>query len=226
MNAVMDAIGECVERFVQEILALIEQVREERRAAMASSTASRVGAPPRPRRAAARAGIGAPSGGRRAAALESISGPPTVPSAPAPVTGTEVQASEREAVVLTAVRALARATAAEVARHSGLPNGSTSVALRALVARGQVARTEGTRGIEYSLVSPGDVKPVKRVKASTPSARSSEVEAPRAAAGGALPPASRRPSPAARGWSSSSAIRLRPHGSGRAAFPHPAPPED
>ena len=29
---------------------------------------------------------------------------------------------------------------------------------------------------------------------------------------------------AAGSWSSSSAIRLRPHGSGHAAFPHPAPP--
>jgi len=31
-------------------------------------------------------------------------------------------------------------------------------------------------------------------------------------------------SPATRSWSSSSAIRLRPHGSGHAAFPHPALP--
>jgi hypothetical protein len=69
-----------------------------------------------------------------------------------------------------------RATAGEVATHSGQPNGSVSVALRALVARVQVARTETARGVEYSLVSPGDVKPFKRVKVAG-------VKAPGASAG-------------------------------------------
>jgi len=52
--------------------------------------------------------------------------------------------------VLDAVRALGRATAGEVAGRTGQPNGSVAVTLRALVARGLVARTETTRGVEYS----------------------------------------------------------------------------
>ena len=72
--------------------------------------------------------------------------------------------------MLAAVRALGRATAGEVAAHSGQPNGSTSVALRALVGHGQVARTETSRGVEYSLVSPGDIKPFKRARRAVPNA--------------------------------------------------------
>jgi DNA-binding IclR family transcriptional regulator len=57
-------------------------------------------------------------------------------------------------LVLDAVRALGRATANEVAERSGQPNGSVAVALRSLVARRLVARTETARGIEYTVVSP------------------------------------------------------------------------
>lgn len=71
---------------------------------------------------------------------------------------------EREALVLDAVRALVRATAAEIAERSGQPNGSVYVTLRGLVARGLVAKTETARGIEYSLVSAGRVQPFKRAK--------------------------------------------------------------
>ena len=53
--------------------------------------------------------------------------------------------------VLDAVGALGRATAGEVAKHAALPNGSVSVTLRALVARGRVVRTETARGAEHSL---------------------------------------------------------------------------
>lgn len=80
--------------------------------------------------------------------------------------------------MLAAVRALVRATAGEVAAHSGQPNGSVSGSLRALVARGQVARTETVRGIEYSLTSPGEVRPFKRVGA----AMKTTTEAPVASA--------------------------------------------
>jgi hypothetical protein len=66
--------------------------------------------------------------------------------------------------VLEAVRVLVRATATEVAERSGQPSGSVGVALRALVARGQVAKTRTPRGLEYSLVSAGSIQPFKRVK--------------------------------------------------------------
>jgi len=48
--------------------------------------------------------------------------------------------------VLDAVRVLVRATAREVAERSGQPNGSVVVVLRALAARGLVAKaqTSGT----------------------------------------------------------------------------------
>lgn len=83
------------------------------------------------------------------------------------VTETGASTSDREAVVLETARCLVRGTAAEIATRSGLPNGSVYVALRALVARGRVARAETARGIEYSLVSAGDIRPFKRVKVAT-----------------------------------------------------------
>jgi hypothetical protein len=72
-------------------------------------------------------------------------------SAAAPTTGSASQATEREARVLDAVRDLGNATASEVAERAGLPNGSVVVALRALVARGRVARAKTERGMVYSL---------------------------------------------------------------------------
>ncbi|WP_437615450.1 helix-turn-helix domain-containing protein [Sorangium sp. So ce834] len=81
---------------------------------------------------------------------------------------TGASTSEREAVVLETVRSLVRGTATEIATRSGLPNGSVYVALRALMARGRVARAETARGFEYSLVSPGEIRPFKRVRAARP----------------------------------------------------------
>jgi uncharacterized membrane protein len=85
--------------------------------------------------------------------------PPTTSEAPVPnvaqaspvVTSSAPAAPvpEREARVLDAVRTLGNATASEVAERTGLPNGSVVVTLRALVARGHVARTKGDRGVEY-----------------------------------------------------------------------------
>ena len=72
--------------------------------------------------------------------------------------------------MLDAVRSLVRATAGEIAARCGRPNGSVYVALRALVTRSQIARTETARGIEYSLVSPGGVRSFKRARASAPKA--------------------------------------------------------
>ncbi len=84
---------------------------------------------------------------------------PSSASAPPPASSTDgaatpgtpgAPASERETAVLDAVRALGRATAVEVAGRTGQPNGSVVVALRALVARGLVARAKTTGGVEYS----------------------------------------------------------------------------
>lgn len=83
--------------------------------------------------------------------------------------------------MLDTVRSLVRGTAAEISARSGLPNGSVYVALRALVARGRVARSETARGLEYSLVSSGEIHPFKRVRAAStwedPSAQGSLGEA-------------------------------------------------
>jgi sugar-specific transcriptional regulator TrmB len=88
-------------------------------------------------------------------------------------------APEREVLVLEAVRVLVRATASEVAERSGQPNGSVGVALRALVARGVVAKARTGRGTEYSMVSTGSVRPFKRAKHAEASGTfSSEVAAP------------------------------------------------
>jgi len=70
--------------------------------------------------------------------------------------------TEREQVVLGAVRGLVRGTAAELAEHCGVPNGSVYVTLRSLARRRLVARTPTKRGIEYSLLSTGGVRPFKR----------------------------------------------------------------
>jgi hypothetical protein len=67
--------------------------------------------------------------------------------------------------VLEAVRSLARATASEVAQRTGLPNGTVYVVLRALVVASRVAKTDSMRGVEYSLVSNGSIRPFKRTRA-------------------------------------------------------------
>lgn len=59
--------------------------------------------------------------------------------------------TEREERVLGAVADLVSATAADVVDHAGLPNGSVTVALRALVARGRLSRRDAPSGVEYTL---------------------------------------------------------------------------
>lgn len=86
----------------------------------------------------------APSPTESAVASERIETPPQ-PAEPAP--------TERETLVLRAVDDLIRATAGEVAEHTALPNGTVSVTLRALVARGRLLRAETPRGVEYSVVA-------------------------------------------------------------------------
>jgi hypothetical protein len=149
-------------------------------------------APGRRRRVASRIGEAAPTTGAKpkaqarsseaAATTKETTAAPlgaTGPSAPMQANGAVGPPKGREAVVLAAVRALVRATAGEVAERTGQPNGSVSVALRALVARGEVARTDTARGIEYALISPGNVRPFKRATAAAPT----EAPAPTAAAG-------------------------------------------
>jgi hypothetical protein len=70
--------------------------------------------------------------------------PPVEPAAAEPSSQ-----SPRDALVLEAVRSLGRGTAGEIARRGGLPNGTAYVVLRSLVARGQVARSDTARGVEY-----------------------------------------------------------------------------
>jgi len=71
-------------------------------------------------------------------------------------------AAEREALMLESVRTLVRATAGEIAQHGGLPSGTAYVVLKQLIANGRVAKIETARGMEYSLVSTGAVRPFKR----------------------------------------------------------------
>ena len=73
-------------------------------------------------------------------------------------------AAEREALMLESVRTLVRATAGEIAQHGGLPSGTAYVVLKQLIANGRVAKTETARGVEYSLVSTGAVRPFKRAR--------------------------------------------------------------
>jgi outer membrane biosynthesis protein TonB len=83
---------------------------------------------------------------------------PAKPAAPAPQAAAAEPSpgdSKREARVLEAVGSLGNARAGEIAKHAHLPNGSTAVALRALVGRGQLVRTETPRGAEYGLPSKG-----------------------------------------------------------------------
>jgi len=73
-------------------------------------------------------------------------------------------AAEREALMLESVRTLVRATAGEIAQHGGLPSGTAYVVLKQLISNGRVAKTETARGVEYSLVSTGAVRPFKRAR--------------------------------------------------------------
>jgi hypothetical protein len=94
-------------------------------------------------------------------------------------------AAEREAVMLESVRTLVRATAGEIAQHGGLPSGTAYVVLKQLITNGRVAKTETARGVEYSLVSTGAVRPFKRARGGAVEAAAAEQqEAPPAAATG------------------------------------------
>jgi hypothetical protein len=79
--------------------------------------------------------------------------PDAAPAAPkaGPADSHTAPLTEREERVLGAVADLVRATAADVVDHAGLPNGSVTVALRALVARGRLVRRETPSGVEYAL---------------------------------------------------------------------------
>ena len=197
MNASND-IRERVDRFVEEILGLIRRMQEEHRATALRTVTTMLADIRRPavrasseRRQKRRNGttpsrksVAAPGASTRHAAPSrpssaltpaepATSSVPTPPSGADPITAgtvteTAASTSEREAVVLETVRALVRGTATEIATRSGLPNGSVYVALRALVTRGRVARAETARGVEYSLVSTGEIRPFKRVRAAAP----------------------------------------------------------
>ena len=73
-------------------------------------------------------------------------------------------AAEREALMLESVRTLVRATAGEIAQHGGLSSGTAYVVLKQLITNGRVAKTETARGVEYSLVSTGAIRPFKRAR--------------------------------------------------------------
>jgi hypothetical protein len=195
MNA-SNTIKERVDRFVDEILSLLRRVQEEHRAtalrtvttmltdlgrpaARASSErrqkrrnahTSKSVAPPM--RSAKQGTLSrTPSSRTPAAPATSRSSAPTSvadPTTASTTTATGASASNREAVVLDTVRTLVRGTATEIATRSGLPNGSVYVSLRALVGRGRIARAETARGVEYSLVSSGEIRPFKRVRTATP----------------------------------------------------------
>src|SRR5262245_25192872 len=174
MNA-SNAIKERVDRFVEEILSLIRRVQEEHRATACRSVTAMLADLARP--AAKASSERRPKGRKRTANAKKTVATPvrsgkhgTRPrasrswtasapdtrriSAPAPiadpataVNATGAAGSDREAVVLDTVRALVRGTTTEIATRCGLPNGSVYVALRALVARGRVARAETARGV-------------------------------------------------------------------------------
>ena len=93
-------------------------------------------------------------------------------------------AAEREALMLESVRTLVRATAGEIAQHGGLPSGTAYVVLKQLITNGRVAKTETARGVEYSLVSPGAIRPFKRARGGAVEAAAAEQQAPSASAGG------------------------------------------
>ncbi|WP_441286177.1 helix-turn-helix domain-containing protein [Sorangium sp. KYC3313] len=204
MNA-SDAIKERVDRFVKDILSLVERAQDEHRAAAhrtvttmladlgrpAANASSERRPKPRKRPAHAQRSVAKPTrsvakptrsgkqGALSGASSSSTTAPSTRKTSAPPASGadrttagtmtaTGASTSDREAVVLETVRSLVRGTATEIATRSGLPNGSVYVALRALVARGRVARAGTARGAEYSLVSSGGIRPFKRVKAARP----------------------------------------------------------
>ncbi len=92
-------------------------------------------------------------------------------------------AAEREALMLESVRTLVRATAGEIAQHGGLPSGTAYVALKQLIANGRVAKIETARGMEYSLVSTGAVRPFKRARNVEAESVTEHAQAPVAATG-------------------------------------------
>jgi hypothetical protein len=97
-------------------------------------------------------------------------------------------AAEREALMLESVRTLVRATAGEIAQHGGLPSGTAYVVLKQLITNGRVAKTETARGVEYSLVSTGAIRPFKRARGgaveSAAAVEQQEAPPPVASAGG------------------------------------------
>jgi hypothetical protein len=171
-----DAITECIDRFVHDVLQLAERACAEQLAVLTPQPTER---PPKRRTTGTSAMAGSNGGTPGTTVMKN--GDATMPSeaedsmAPTPA---EEARRGREALVLDTVRALLRATAGEIAARAGQPNGSTYVTLRALVGRGLVARTETSRGVEYGLVSTGEVRPFKRNRSGSTTAARSE-SAPR-----------------------------------------------
>ncbi len=170
-------IQELVDNFVAGILDVIEEARSEHRAAALARASASIARPlpqsaPSRRRDAARSKA-APRGGAtqpkprtgprsageatasarspaRSNGAAAASAPPARPQETA--AGGPVVRPQREALVLDAVRSLGQGTAAEIARQGGLPNGTAYVVLRSLLARGEVARADTARGVEYRAV--------------------------------------------------------------------------
>ena len=92
----------------------------------------------------------------------------------------DAKPAEREALMLESVRTLVRATAGEIAQHGGLPSGTAYVVLKQLISNGRVAKTETARGVEYSLVSTGAVRPFKRARGGSVEAATAEEQIPSA----------------------------------------------
>jgi Penicillinase repressor len=168
-----DAIQARVDQFVEEILEVLERAQSESQAAAIAAIgaiSASLGAltppsqaPPSSRRSSPPKSKPAPRSRRIevepvAPAVEESAPVVETPAAPPPSERVEAipgdgPAAEREARVLDAVRALARATAGEVAERARQPNGSVVVTLRALMARGLVVRMKTDRGMEYELAA-------------------------------------------------------------------------
>ncbi len=170
-------IGEIVARGQRDVLEGVRQVLEGQ-APPASSRRARGPAPSRRSTQRGSTPEQRPLGGARAVDVGEVARPPRAGDADRPAASSHdgadhepssprqaaTELTDRAATVLDAVRQLVRGTAAEIALHCGLPNGTVYVVLRALLTKGSIAKTDTARGVEYSLVSSGGIRPFKRVK--------------------------------------------------------------
>ncbi len=197
-----NSVGDRIEQFISDVLDLIQQVRQDSRSAALGIGGAPAAAPRkrgRPRKvevarpnvttAPVQAEAPPPAAPRRVGRPRKVQPIPVAPAPEPEAAATEEPQApgERETAVLETVKLLVRATAGEIARQSGLPNGSVYALLRSLAIRGQVAKMETSRGIEYGLVSAGGIRPFKRPRSSEPGPGSSP------GAAGEPPPASEPP---------------------------------